>query len=267
MGWTVDIGVPCNKNESSKWWGKLMAEALRATEQGVRVRKTIFAGGALTDSARNTIAATFLQGGSDWLFMFDDDTIPPPGTMVRLLELNVPLASGVYFGRVDVKAGEPVVPLFYRREHQGVAAGEYFPISDYYRGEIVTADAAGLGCSLIHRDVFTAIMDHYVLMKRPTGPILPVDPSRVDAHLSLGLTLFDPLTAEREYHYPFFAFDNGRTEDFFFFELAHPLGYRVVVDTRVECQHLTDYVIDGVDYWGQQARQLGEPLCDTYAAA
>lgn len=257
MGWTVDIGVPCNKNESSKWWGKLMAEALRATEQGVRVRKTIFAGGALTDSARNTIAATFLQGGSDWLFMFDDDTIPPPGTMVRLLELNVPLASGVYFGRVDVKSNEPVVPLFYRHEHEGERAGEYYPITDYYRGEIITCDASGLGCSLIHRSVFNAIMDHYVLMKRPTGPILPVAPEQVEHYLSLGLTLFDPLEADRECHYPFFVFDNGRTEDFFFYELARPLGYHVTVDTKVECQHLTEYAVDGVDFWDRQAQALG----------
>ncbi len=254
---TLDIGVPCNKWQSNKWWPKLMTEALRSVRLGVTLGQVIAAGGALTDSARNTIAHEFLAGSSDWLFMADDDTIPPPGTLVRLLELNVPIASGVYFGRVDVKSGEPVVPLFYRHEYEGERAGEYYPITNYYRGEIITCDAAGLGCSLIHRSVFHAIMDRYVLMKRPTGPILPVAPEQVERYLSLGLTLFDPLKADREYYYPFFCFDNGRTEDFFFFELARPLGYHVTVDTKVECTHVTEYGIDGMYFWDRQAQALG----------
>ena len=256
MPWKVDIGVPCSKQQSPKWWGKLIGEALRASRyDDIEVGRTIFSGGALTDSSRNTIADEFLANDSDWLFMFDDDTVPPPGTMSRLLSLQVPIASGVYFGRSDIKKGEKVIPLVYRLTDPDSTIGEYYPITEYYRGEIIQADATGLGCSLIHRSVFDAIKDHYVLLQRPTGPLIPVAPQNVDASIAMGNKPLDFGKIEHDFNYPFFLFDGARTEDFFFYELVRPLGYRATVDTKVECQHLSEYAIDGDDFWPTQIKE------------
>jgi hypothetical protein len=257
LPWKVDIGVACNKWQSPSWWGKLIAEALRAVVyDNVIIGHTIFAGGAMTDIARNHIAAEFLKGESEWLFQFDDDTVPPPGTMSRLLSLQTPISSGVYFSRADVKKGENPIPLVYRLGNPEAKLGEYVPIIDYYYGEIFQADATGMGCSLIHRSVFEAIQDHYVLLQRPTGPLLPVAPEDVERHAAIGLKPMSITSLSHDCEYPFFLFDNARTEDFFFYELVRPLGYRVLVDTKVECQHISSYAVDGDDFWPSRVRSL-----------
>lgn len=252
---TVDIGVACNKWQSPSWWGKLFAEVLRAVVyDNITIGHTIFAGGAMTDIARNHIVAEFLGGDSEWLFQFDDDTVPPPGTIARLLSLNVHIASGVYFSRSDIKKGENPIPLVYRLGDPSAKLGEYVPIMDYYYGEVIQADATGMGCSLIHRSVFEAIQDHYVLLKRPTGPLLPVAPEDVERYATIGMKPIEISKLPHDYEYPFFLFDNARTEDFFFYELARPLGYRATVDTKVECQHLSSYAVDGDDFWPSRVR-------------
>lgn len=243
---------------------------LRAERSGIRIGQLVAAGGALTDTSRNKIVSEHLKGDADYLIQFDDDTVPPPGTIARLVEMQVPIASGVYFGRVDVKKGERPMPLIYRHGEGQTDRGQYYSVTDYVKGEILTVDGIGMGCSCIHRSVFESIQDHYVLMRRHTGPIMPVWPDDVAAYEGVGMSVYDPLSAVAEINYPFFAFDNGRTEDLFFCELAARLGIRPVVDTRIECKHLGEYAIDGEDFWsgvlpmqlrGSPTPGLAEALC------
>ena len=248
---TIDVAIPCNKWQSPTWWGPLMTTSLITAGAGVRIGHVIRATGALTDTARNQNVHEFLIAGSDAIMQVDDDTVVHSSAIYRLAEMNVPIASGVYFGRVDIKAGKEPVPLLYRREE-----GFYVPIKDYYKGEIIDCDGIGMGCSLIRREVFTAIMEAFVLMERPTGPLLPVHPDHVPRYEAIGCKRYEALMEVKQRDYPFYVFDNGRTEDFFFLELAAQVGYRPIVDTRLESGHVTEYVIDGDDFWDYQLDQI-----------
>ncbi len=245
---TVDIGVPCSKSQSPSWWGRVLGDALRHQNMGITFGNICLSKGAMTDTNRNKIAKAFRAGGSEWLYFIDDDTVHPWGALYRMLDLAISgghrVVSGVYFGRVDVKAGQLPVPLLYQRRPDGT----YDPVT-YYKGEILTLDATGLGCSLIHRSVFDDFMRCHVVMRRHTGPFYPVPHEAVAAHEAIGSTVVDVLSIEGDPTYPFFVMDNGRTEDMFFFEGTARFGVRPVVDTRIECRHLDEYAIDGEDYW------------------
>jgi len=252
-GWvrtSVDIAVPANKWQHPRWWQAVLSVALATQRAGISIAQVMAATGALTDSARCSIADDFMRGKSEWLVQFDDDTVPPKRAIERLLALKEPFATGVYFGRVDVKHGLAPHPLIYRR----VAGGEYMPVEDYYRGEIITVDGCGLGCSLIHRSLFEAVRDHYVVVRSPTSMLRPVPPDDVDKHLALGYVVYTAEMAAkddeagRHRNYPYFLMDSGRTEDFFWCELLDPLGYKPVADTSIECGHIGEYTIDGEDY-------------------
>jgi hypothetical protein len=199
----------------------------------------------MTDTARNTGMTHFFDSDADWVWQADDDTISPLNVVRRLLALRAPYASGVYFSRADIKKGEIPVPLAYTRTPNSL----YLPGDRYYPGEIKTMDATGMGCSLIHRSVFEAVMEHYTLIASPVGPIRPVTDEQVSLWEPLGWRVYDPAKADGPVNYPFYLWEAGRTEDMFFAELVNPLGIYPVVDYGIRCGHIGEYIIDEHDFF------------------
>lgn len=75
----------------------------------------------------------------DGMFWVDDDIVLPPDALMKLLEHNQPIVSGLYFARK-----QPHTPQMYR-----LAEGhddKYWPILDWQKGETIEVDAAGFGC-------------------------------------------------------------------------------------------------------------------------
>jgi len=244
----IDIGIACSKNQDHDWWGRNVPEWLRLAAGGVVEFEGFLAvGSALTDHNRNHIVGHHLAGTSDAIWWIDDDVVVPPGTLERLVALDAAIAAGVYY-----MGKPPCHPVVYGRREDGL----YSPLWDYQVGEIVEADSVGMGCTLVRREVYERIQEEFVLFRRArTATVVPVHRGDVVKTRALakqvrrhgGQVLVDrhgvavmvePMGPAGEVDvWPFYAFENGRTEDHWFCEMARRVGFRIVVDTGIECQH------------------------------
>lgn len=114
--------------------------------------------GGLLSRARNEVAAAFLDGPGDWLFMIDSDEAITLEDFDKLVETAHdklrPFVAGVYYGAANGPDIYPEpVPLIFK----DAEGNRYFPISDYPENAVIPITAAGTGCMLVHRSVFEAI--------------------------------------------------------------------------------------------------------------
>lgn len=240
----VDIGIPTGKNQQPEFWRSLM---------GLQWGGGAFmaSGGALTDINRNNIAHWFLYERaeeSEWLFFVDDDVELYDDTLIRLLSYEKPFVTGVYYRR-----SPPCEPLIYRRNKEDGWYSPMLPEVDYTTGELVEIDGCGLGCALIHRSVFEAVLENHFLYRRHNRSFGFMHYSSVeesDTDFSPGVyvngnvaTIVQTIKPMRPEHLspkerlPFFAFEYGRTEDFHFCELVKDSGVEIWADTGLEMKH------------------------------
>jgi hypothetical protein len=185
---------------------------------------------------RNMAAAKFLRSGRPWGFWSDDDTVHQCGdaawfkeqtgkknypdvyagihTIFRLMYHQKKFMSGVYVGR---KPGAP--PQF---------AGGDTPVMRQLvaRGpsqEIKAVDWTGMGCALIHRDVFLDIIK--------TQPEIAVKNAYIRKHLKYEYGFFNPV-------------DQDYGDDVSFCARARKAGHDVFVDFSVMPVHI------GCHYFG-----------------
>lgn len=155
------------------------------------------------DHARNEAVHRCLQGGYEWLFSLDSDVIPPPDAITRLLSRQQPIISGLYCRRSPPHA----VPVM-------IKDGQW--VVNYPRGSIVEVDLVGAGCFLVHRSVFEKFAT------KPGRPGKPWFDWKVDLR-----------------GYPGIPSQECLSEDFSFCQRARTeFGYKVLVDTSVECKHV-----------------------------
>lgn len=159
--------------------------------------------GSPFDHSRNTICAAALHAGLEYVFMLDSDVIPPPDAILRLLNHRQPIISGTYHRR-SPPHGLPVM----QNEHGWMNVPP--------NSGIVEAHLVGAGCLLIHRSV---------LEKLP-----PLDARR-------GKRWFDWRGDMAAFGEPRIPPTEGLSEDFSFCRHARQHGYRVLVDTGVQCRH------------------------------
>jgi hypothetical protein len=233
---TVAIGVACNKWQSYQWWPVLRSIEVEAAHLGARVVDVFTQAGSDVGRNRSVIARRFRASGAEWLHMIDDDVVPPVNCLAMLLTMQQPFASGVYTYK-DGSDAHQFAPLMYRRVPE---TGRYTPVVDFSRGEMLTVDAVGLGCSLIHRAVFESILGAYNVGLRSDGAVVMV-PKDTPKRERKGIKIGRPKDWESYEFLPFFLTENGRTEDYYFAELAARAGFRPVVDTLIECEHLAEY--------------------------
>jgi hypothetical protein len=235
----VVVGIPCNKDQCPDVWSRYLS--LRVPEKVVWFTSS----GALTDKSRNEIAKWFLGCGSEWLLFLDDDVAPEPDTLQRLMAHGKEFVTGVYYRRRP-----PCDPLMYVRTE----SGWYAPPLEWPEGALLKVDAVGLGCALINRSVFERILGSHVMYERTNGSlglahlgdvherrewVKPglriVEPRGVELVQQVNLLRYQDLQPNQQV--PFFAFEYGRTEDFYFCELCARAGVEVWVDTSIELYH------------------------------
>jgi hypothetical protein len=112
-----------------------------------------------THSAENQLVRNFLDiPDATHLFLTEMDMILPDDTIVKLLELDKPIASGLYFLRNGF--GQPCLykKVFTIKDnpvpHTPISI---FPISRPFCIDEYGGGCPGLGCVLIRREVFEAI--------------------------------------------------------------------------------------------------------------
>lgn len=261
----VDIGIACAPNQSHNWWVPVMTQLIAESKSGVDIGRIHGVGSALpdynkngvvdshsntappqegkrdnlTDANRSRITGGFLEGDADYLFMIDDDTVPPSGALSHLLGLGREFVGGVYY-----LAKPPHNPIAYFRNDNGT----YSAILDYAHGALIEVDSIGMGCTLIHRSVFEKIQEAHEVFMRPNGSLFPILKEKVyygdyeplnevcviNGTLNMPLFERDP---EDTSPWPFYALEYGRTEDHHFCELAAAVGIRPYLDTAVICDH------------------------------
>jgi GT2 family glycosyltransferase len=150
------------------------------------------------DHARSQGCQRTLETGHEYLFFLDDDVIPPPDAIHRLIARNKDIVGGLYYRRQM-----PVYPVM-MREIEGKGAQW---ITDARMGDLVEADLVGCGCLLIKRKVLEIMPPPWFEWK------------------------CDP------YRWPNLQPHERCSEDYDFCRKARALGFKLFVDTTVQCVH------------------------------
>jgi len=109
------------------------------------------------DMARNLAVRDALEKGVEWLFFLDSDVIPKPNTLVSLLYWKLPLVSGLYWSKHITKRNPRGSWCFYT----SLEPEEPLDLSKIPKGTtLVEGEAAGLGCCLVHREVFEKLLPY-----------------------------------------------------------------------------------------------------------
>lgn len=152
------------------------------------------------DHSRNSICQAALDHKFDYCFMLDSDVIPPPDAVLRLMNHRLPIVSGVYHRR-SPPHGLPVM----------CRGGQF--LNSYPANSLIEVDVVGAGCLLLHRSVLETLP--------------PIDAAR-------GRHWFDWRVDMAHMLPP----GEGMSEDFSFNLHARRHGYKIMVDTGVQCRHV-----------------------------
>lgn len=164
-------------------------------------------------AARNVIRQKVVEGDYKYYFSLEQDVIPPPDIIEKLLARKEWLVSGLYFSFYNVDGQRKKCPLFFlENDTMSGTAGTPVKPGNILLGQNITLQfdidepttfeppffrvkAAGLGCMLIHRYVMENI--------------------------------------------PFRFVSDDTTDDFAFCEDAFRKGFDVYVDSDLRCDHLS----------------------------
>lgn len=103
---------------------------------------------------RNTITEQALAAGAEWIWYVDDDHVFQPDTLLKLLERNVDIVSGLYLQRAA-----PYVPHRYiHEEPSGAVWTQTLAPGDTGLSEVL---ATGAGCLLVKTAVFMHLKPPY----------------------------------------------------------------------------------------------------------
>lgn len=108
-------------------------------------------------ASRNLLRKYFLENKYDYLLSLEQDVLPPPDAIERLVQHNKKIISGVYFNEQKNFAGEvkPLAMLWSEiKDKTGIHLSEEFVFD---RPGLHEVAACGLGCVLISRDVLEKI--------------------------------------------------------------------------------------------------------------
>lgn len=99
--------------------------------------------------AQNVIVKEALDRSFEWLFLLEDDVLPPPDLLVRLErymeKADIPIVSGLYPLKSTI-----AMPFIFRGRGNGV-------YRDFKVGDLVWGDGVPTGCLLVHMSVIRAL--------------------------------------------------------------------------------------------------------------
>lgn len=159
------------------------------------------------DIAKNEICQQAVDQGADWVFLLDDDVIPPTNVLMKMIKNAfgppyLDVINGVYFSK-----SEPPLPLMFRGDMKG-------SVWNWHVGDLIKIDAAGAGCTFIKTKVLKEIE------KKVGGPWFSVDYT------------YNP-TDPNDFPPP----AAGATEDLYFYKKVRECGFQTWCDTSIQCVH------------------------------
>jgi 2-polyprenyl-3-methyl-5-hydroxy-6-metoxy-1,4-benzoquinol methylase len=105
----------------------------------------------VVDLARNELVNDAVKDGCDYILFLDSDIIMPSGAIDKLIDMNVNIASGLYFSK-----GKPYLPVA-----RVLKGDKHFYLEDFEYNQIMDVAGVGMGICLIKTDIFKRISYPY----------------------------------------------------------------------------------------------------------
>lgn len=186
-------------------------------------------------SNRNLAANNLLKNGADWIFTCDDDMLYPEDIFIKMIENDKDIVSGLYVGR---KTPYPIMAF---KPYKDTGFYETIKYTDFKLGETIEVMAVGGGCVFIKREVLEKIPSPWYAMP----PMIWLK-TLIWLHHQLDLGM--PTREIPEEILPSIedinpdVWDGGVVgEDVYFSLLAGAFGYKIYLDTSIQCAHIGDY--------------------------
>lgn len=127
------------------------------TKEGLRVIKGPWSEDARERiiNSRNLLRDKLLEGGYDYFLSLEQDIIPPKDVIERLLARNKEIITGAYYKEGSLPDGRKTSYALLYVEQQGKLVLVH--PERLKNKELITINACGLGCILIHRKVLEKI--------------------------------------------------------------------------------------------------------------
>ena len=147
------IAIPTNKNIEAQTFKSIYDLIV---PEGYDVDFQYFYGYQV-DQIRNLIASWIVNYNYDYLFAVDSDIAFAPDTLIKMLNHNADMVSGIYIQRIP---GTHTIEIMRKNQHGGVSHVDW---NDIKESGLVEIDSCGFGCVLIKGEVFRSIpYPHFV---------------------------------------------------------------------------------------------------------
>jgi hypothetical protein len=233
---SVAFLMPCNGPVDSRVLQSMGTVAGFATGHGFHVTQIGITDRTLVHTARNTLAAGFLQTDCEWAFWMDSDMILEARTIPVMINwckrLGGKLATGIYYQRM----GEHK-PLIFLKDPKTADGKSIHEMPDEYSHCAIIPkpdwkdpfeiDAAGFGCFLTHRSAFDGMEMPY-------------------------------------FKNHFFKNNKEVSEDFYFCIKARRLGIAIHAIPELKCGHIAQApIIYAEDFVAPPKEQMAECMIKT----
>ena len=148
----VHIGMPMYDGRMCRWTRDSFERAVQYTYSKGLVATRTFATGSMLPSLRNQCVEGAKGYGSKWLMFIDADMVFPDDGIMRLIEHDVDIVGGTYFGKGEshnLMASVSSKDEFYK------------PIEEWEEGQLMPVTTLGTGFMLIKMHVFDKIKEPY----------------------------------------------------------------------------------------------------------
>ena len=131
------------------FYQSVMAMVLKTREKYPNMKfATLTTGNTYVHQARQNMVNSFLEKKADYMLWIDDDNIPPEDGLIKLLEREKDIVSGLYF-----KRRPPYEPLIMMKRRQGIGSERRADIFRDGATELLQIHSTGFGFILIKREV------------------------------------------------------------------------------------------------------------------
>ncbi len=146
----VVIATPSVRSEVPMlFYQSVMAMVLKTREKYPSMKfATMVAGNTYVHQARQSMVDSFLETKGDYMLWIDDDNIPPEDGLIKLLENQKDIVSGLYF-----KRRPPYEPLIMMKRRQGIGSERRSDIFREGAKDLLQIHSTGFGFILIKREV------------------------------------------------------------------------------------------------------------------
>ncbi|MDO8633880.1 MAG: hypothetical protein Q7K34_01145 [archaeon] len=159
-----DFEVCLVDNSKSEDYYRLLQKHAKEFEKETGKRFAVLRDGLQVEKARqrvvfcrNVLAKKVLDGGFDYFFSLEQDVIPPPGIIERLLSGKKEICAGAYLNLMPTGHVSAVAFKFDSEENRKNALLTPLGLMNLFPSRLMEVDATGLGAILIHRSVLGEI--------------------------------------------------------------------------------------------------------------